>query len=202
MATTPNNEQSDKRGDLLKAARELFLKNAYNNISIRKIAERANVNSALIAYYFGSKSGLFREMVRSYIADILGRLQDNLTVPSESSLENLFLNLYRNIPSEFVQLIFRTMVFERGEMREWLLHNFVQQALDTVDQYFDQMIDVSDRDERTDVVRTIFQSMLVGPKLLLPTLQEIGAVTLDDNFYQDLARFNAKLLAQYFNLEK
>ncbi|MDO7672903.1 MAG: TetR/AcrR family transcriptional regulator [Reinekea forsetii] len=202
MATTPNNEQSDKRGDLLKAARELFLKNAYNNISIRKIAERANVNSALIAYYFGSKSGLFREMVRSYIVDILGRLQDNLTVPSESSLENLFLNLYRNIPSEFVQLIFRTMVLERGEMREWLLHNFVQQALDTVDQYFDQMIDVSDRDERTDVVRTIFQSMLVGPKLLLPTLQEIGAVTLDDNFYQDLARFNAKLLAQYFNLEK
>jgi AcrR family transcriptional regulator len=202
MATTPNNEQSDKRGDLLKAARELFLKNAYNNISIRKIAERANVNSALIAYYFGSKSGLFREMVRSYIVDILGRLQDNLTVPSESSLENLFLNLYRNIPSEFVQLIFRTMVLERGEMREWLLHNFVQQALDTVDQYFDQMIDVSDRDERTDVVRTIFQSMLVGPKLLLPTLQEIGAVTLDDNFYKDLARFNAKLLAQYFNLEK
>jgi AcrR family transcriptional regulator len=202
MATTPNNEQSDKRGDLLKAARELFLKNAYNNISIRKIAERANVNSALIAYYFGSKSGLFREMVRSYIVDILGRLQDNLTVPSESSLENLFLNLYRNIPSEFVQLIFRTMVLERGEKREWLLHNFVQQALDTVDQYFDQMIDVSDRDERTDVVRTIFQSMLVGPKLLLPTLQEIGAVTLDDNFYQDLARFNAKLLAQYFNLEK
>ena len=202
MATTPNNEQSDKRGDLLKAARELFLKNAYNNISIRKIAERANVNSALIAYYFGSKSGLFREMVRSYIVDILGRLQDNLTVPSESSLENLFLNLYRNIPSEFVQLIFRTMVLERGEMREWLLHNFVQQALDTVDQYFDQMIDVSDRDERTDVVRTIFQSILVGPKLLLPTLQEIGAVTLDDNFYQDLARFNAKLLAQYFNLEK
>jgi len=202
MVTTPNNEQSDKRGDLLKAARELFLKNAYNNISIRKIAERANVNSALIAYYFGSKSGLFREMIRSYIVVILGRMQDNLTVPSESSLEDLFLNLYRNVPSEFVQLIFRTMVLERGEMREWLLHNFVQQAIQTVDLYFGKMIDVSDRDERTDVVRTIFQSMLLGPKLLLPTLQEIGAVTLDENYYQDLAKFNAKLLAQYFNLEK
>jgi len=202
MVTTPNNEQSDKRGELLKAARELFLKNAYNNISIRKIAERANVNSALIAYYFGSKSGLFREMIRSYIVVILGRMQDNLTVPSESSLEDLFLNLYRNVPSEFVQLIFRTMVLERGEMREWLLHNFVQQAIQTVDLYFGKMIDVSDRDERTDVVRTIFQSMLLGPKLLLPTLQEIGAVTLDENYYQDLAKFNAKLLAQYFNLEK
>ncbi|WP_320822976.1 TetR/AcrR family transcriptional regulator [Reinekea sp.] len=202
MVTTPNNEQSDKRGDLLKAARELFLKNTYNNISIRKIAERANVNSALIAYYFGSKSGLFREMIRSYIVVILGRMQDNLTVPSESSLEDLFLNLYRNVPSEFVQLIFRTMVLERGEMREWLLHNFVQQAIQTVDLYFGKMIDVSDRDERTDVVRTIFQSMLLGPKLLLPTLQEIGAVTLDENYYQDLAKFNAKLLAQYFNLEK
>jgi AcrR family transcriptional regulator len=202
MATTPNNEPSDKRGDLLKAAQELFLKNAYNNISIRKIADRAKVNSALIAYYFGSKSGLFREMIRSYIVVILDRMQDNLSAPSESSLEDLFLNLYRNVPSELIQLIFRTMVLERGEMREWLLNNFVQQAIHTVDLYFGQMIDVSDKDERTDVVRTIFQSMLIGPKLLLPTLQEIGAVILDESFYRDLAKFNAKLLAQYFNLEK
>ncbi len=44
---------------LLKAARRAFLADGYNGATVRAIAAEAGVDAALIAYFFGSKRGLF-----------------------------------------------------------------------------------------------------------------------------------------------
>ena len=49
----------DKKEKILAAARELFLKEDYETVSIRRIAEKAGANSAMISYYFGGKENLY-----------------------------------------------------------------------------------------------------------------------------------------------
>ena len=41
---------------ILLAATDLFAANHFNGVSIKEIAKKSGVNSALISYYFGGKS--------------------------------------------------------------------------------------------------------------------------------------------------
>mgnify|MGYP000013150224 FL=1 len=58
----PDNDEVTQR--LLSAACDLFLDHDYAKVTTRQIAQRANVNSAMIKYYFKSKLGLFDEVIR------------------------------------------------------------------------------------------------------------------------------------------
>jgi AcrR family transcriptional regulator len=201
--TEPEQKPDDTRTALLSSARELFLKNAYSNISIRKIADKAKVNSAMIAYYFGSKNGLFREVLSSYILQITHKLKVNLgKTPKQSTLEEFLLNFYKNIPHELAILVFRTLHMERGEMRHWLIENMLRPTLMIAEEYFEDVIKGSNKQDNAEVVRLVFQSLMLGPKLLEQPLSEIQSTPFDDKFYEEIAHFNAKLLANYFNLEK
>lgn len=47
------------RTDILAAARRRFLEDGYDRVTLRSVAADADVDVALISYYFGSKKGLF-----------------------------------------------------------------------------------------------------------------------------------------------
>jgi AcrR family transcriptional regulator len=49
----------DTRAGIREAARTRFLSQGYQSVTLREIASDAGVDVALIAYYFGSKQGLF-----------------------------------------------------------------------------------------------------------------------------------------------
>lgn len=200
ISTAPA-DSDDTRDALLGAARELFLKNTYANISIRKIADKAKVNSAMIAYYFGSKSGLFREMVKSYLLSNVDKLKADIGHPNQESLEGVFLNFYRSVPSELALLIFRIIFVERGEMRDWLLENLMPTILGAADNYFTQMIRLGKRDVDPAIIRTIFQCTLVMPVMIYPTLSESIPEKIPDNFFKELAKINATMITQYLELE-
>ena len=67
---TPTSSDDNARERLLQAGRHLFMRQEYHRVSIRRLAERAQVNSAMIAYYFGDKRGLFRAVLLSYVDPI------------------------------------------------------------------------------------------------------------------------------------
>src|SRR5689334_11247838 len=48
---------------ILEAAEILFAEHGYEGTSIRQLAKKAEVNIAMISYYFGSKEKLFEELV-------------------------------------------------------------------------------------------------------------------------------------------
>lgn len=53
----------DARERLLEAATELFVAQGYTRTSSRSIAAKAGVSHTLVNYYFGSKEGLFAEVM-------------------------------------------------------------------------------------------------------------------------------------------
>ncbi|MGW7071783.1 TetR/AcrR family transcriptional regulator [Streptomyces sp. NPDC054855] len=73
------------REAIVSAARALFLERGYRGATLRAVAEAAGVDPALIAYHFGSKKGLFADVMQFQCAhalavdDVLGG--DAATLP-------------------------------------------------------------------------------------------------------------------------
>ncbi len=196
------NKDDDRRYALLNAARDLFLKNSYDHISIRRVAEKAKVNSALIAYYFGSKSGLFREMLKSYIQENIDRAAQSIGQVDRLSLREFLAKFYASVPPEFTQLVIRTVLFERGEMRDWLLETLLKPAFETATGIAESVIEHKGEPMDPLMVRTSLQAMMLLPKLFQPLLKELHPEEITPEFYAKLAAYQADLIASYFDLEK
>jgi AcrR family transcriptional regulator len=52
-------KQAMQKAKLLSAAEQLLAEKSYANITIRELAQRSGVNSAMVSYYFTNKEGLF-----------------------------------------------------------------------------------------------------------------------------------------------
>ena len=59
-----DNEAVETRRRLLETAAMVFAENGFAAATIRMIAGRARVNVAAVNYHFGSKDGLYREVLR------------------------------------------------------------------------------------------------------------------------------------------
>jgi AcrR family transcriptional regulator len=55
------------RERIIKAAQRLFANHGYKDTSVRAVVTRARVNQAAINYHFGSKVGLYREVLRATV---------------------------------------------------------------------------------------------------------------------------------------
>lgn len=58
-------EKADKRQVLLQVAEKLFAQHGFEAVSVRQLATEAGTNVAMVSYYFGSKDGLFQELITS-----------------------------------------------------------------------------------------------------------------------------------------
>ncbi|MET4081043.1 TetR/AcrR family fatty acid metabolism transcriptional regulator [Pedobacter sp. UYP30] len=61
-------EKTDKKTAILAAAEKLFCSGGYEGTSTRQIAKEAGSNMAMINYYFGSKEGVFMDIMTDRIA--------------------------------------------------------------------------------------------------------------------------------------
>jgi AcrR family transcriptional regulator len=64
----------DRRQNILLAAEKLFARNGYHAVSIRHIADEAQVPLALVGYYFGQKHELYRAIFEHWSVTINERL--------------------------------------------------------------------------------------------------------------------------------
>ena len=68
-------EKVDKRQAILEAAEKLFCETGYEGTSTRQIAKESGANMAMINYYFGSKEGVFVEIMNERIAGFASQLK-------------------------------------------------------------------------------------------------------------------------------
>jgi len=85
------NPAPDKKQHILNAAEQLFAQNGYDSTSAREIAETAEVNAAMIAYYFGSKENLLKAIIERYGEQALALLRDEYDagLPPDDRLKKL-----------------------------------------------------------------------------------------------------------------
>ena len=83
-------EKVDKRAHILAIAEQLFADNGFDGTSVRDIAQLANVNLAMVSYYFGSKEKLLEALIEDragYTLGILEELNKNQTLTPWDKIE-------------------------------------------------------------------------------------------------------------------
>ena len=96
MSTKP-----DKKDQILAAAEKLFALHGYDSASVRDICQEADVNVAMVNYYFGSKEGLFREMVAQKATFMRGKLEALVASRNLSSMEKMDIAIEHQVNRMF-----------------------------------------------------------------------------------------------------
>lgn len=61
---------NDKQLEILQVAEKLFSEHGFDGTSVRDIAKKADINVAMISYYFGSKEKLLETLIINRISDL------------------------------------------------------------------------------------------------------------------------------------
>ena len=80
---------TDKKEHIINNAIELFAEKGFEGSSIRDLAAKADVNVAMVNYYFGSKDKLFEAMVEYKASYMKERLEDITNDKSKTEIEKI-----------------------------------------------------------------------------------------------------------------
>ncbi len=190
-------EEKTVRQRLLDAALECFLADEYQNVTTRQIAALAGANVSMIRYYFGSKEGLFEEMIRSTLAPLLDVLDGDM-LSSSGGFEELFQLYYRIMTEypEFPKLELKILALNQGPGRRFILELLERGRSRSTHQVeaLKAAGKISDSID-PDMLRLTFISLAMTPMLLKGIFEEQLGRTLDSDFLARLASLNGHLLA-------
>jgi len=85
----PTLEHTDKKEHIITVAEKLFSEQDFDSVSVRDLAKEANVNVAMISYYFGSKEKLFEALITSRIEASFGGLKE-IVAQNKPFLEKMY----------------------------------------------------------------------------------------------------------------
>jgi AcrR family transcriptional regulator len=105
-------EKQDKKTRILMAAEKLFSELGYEGTSTRQIAREAGANMAMINYYFGSKDGVFMEIMSNRMNDFRMQLT-NIQMERISIMEKLML-----VIEQYARRILSNISFHKMMHRE------------------------------------------------------------------------------------
>ncbi|MEZ4802101.1 MAG: TetR family transcriptional regulator [Gelidibacter sp.] len=94
-------ELNDKQIQILEATEKLFAENGFDGTSVRQISKAADINIAMISYYFGSKEKLLEALLTYRMSDFRMQLE------SAISKSNDYFEVLDDIVSLIVKRIHR-----------------------------------------------------------------------------------------------
>ncbi len=109
---------SEKQVQIMETAETLFAEKGFNGTSVRDIAEKANVNLAMISYYFGSKDKLL-EALFSYRGEHLKLKLENMILDKETTVTEKINMLI----DHYIDKIMNQQCFSRIMAREQVLNH-------------------------------------------------------------------------------
>src|SRR5450755_590454 len=125
----------DKRETIISTALKLFAQKGFEETSVREIAAGADVNPAMISYYFGSKEKLFENLVEYKAGFLKGVFEELITNTSLSQIEKVYVVIDSYIDRmfrspQFHHLLHRELSLDRrpqmkNAISEILLRNFI-----------------------------------------------------------------------------
>lgn len=197
MQGAPETSSESVRQRLLQAAKICFLADDYHDVSTRRIADLAGANVSMIRYYFGSKGGLFEEMIRDTLQPLLDVLDGDMLATTAGFAD--YFRLYYSTMSaspEFPRLILKVLALRAGPGKR-----FVQQLLERGRTRGARRVEALKQGGQVaatldpDVLRMSFVSLAMTPLLLKDVFEEQMDAPMDAVFLETLAKFNGQLVA-------
>ncbi|MFC3681059.1 TetR/AcrR family transcriptional regulator [Bacterioplanoides pacificum] len=175
----PARQQASKQA-LRLAAQQLLEQKPYRSISIRELAQQAGTQSAMVSYYFGSKEGLFLDLLQHSGEQRQQRLQQlglRIQAQPDQAIGLLVDNLVELMASEpwLVRLLQDEVLSQQSALR----NGFMQAIPDRLKQgllaLFQQLIrqGVLRADLNPGYMVASLMSLVVFPLLAEPVMSQV-----------------------------
>jgi AcrR family transcriptional regulator len=179
-----DSEQS--RLALIDAARDLFSVREFSAVSLRQIAEQANVNPAMVHYHFGGKEGLYSAMLEERFAPLLQQLE---LLPSERPTLSHFVDSYVRMLAAnpwLPNLVVREVLYGASSFRQKFIEQFASRAGSIVPQIIKEESDAGRlRADLDPVFATLsLLSMALFPFIGRPVVEPALGLEMDESFVQ------------------
>src|ERR1700712_2485826 len=108
---------TDKKTHIINHAIDLFAEKGFEGTSIRDLATRADVNVAMVNYYFGSKEKLFESIVEERASYTRGLLDEIAKNPGLTDIEKM-----EHMIDAYIYKLFTNRKFHRVLHQEMMLN--------------------------------------------------------------------------------
>lgn len=154
--------ESGTRDQILESALHLFADRGYGLTTIRAIAERAEVDPALVHHFFGNKEGVFQAAVDSPLS--VSATFDDIDAPKQSStaeeetdwLIRTYLGFWENLQTRYAM----TAIYRAG-LADSATSSMLRHRVAVSVEAWRRKMGLSSHDD-VDVVVTMISSQLLG----------------------------------------
>lgn len=172
-------EMSSTKKKVFDAAISVFNSKGYNGSSVKEIAQKANVNIALISYYFSGKKGLLEQLLTNYFEQYIIVLEKSFEKKDSMSCKEVLCEIVKNLlrfeseNHQLARLVHREITLDTMLVRE------IMSTYLTKEKYYLQTIlerGIQKKEFRKlPVMNTIMQlkGMLTMPYLNLQYMVEV-----------------------------
>ncbi len=118
-------DDANLRERLLESAERLFAEQGYAATPVRAVAEAADVNPALVSYYFGGKQGLLEAVFERVLEPMATAMQGLVDAPEASPFD--LLDLLHRLGSEhpnLLPLLMREALLPGGHLEQAFADRF------------------------------------------------------------------------------
>lgn len=128
----------DKREHIITKAIELFAEKGFEGSSIRELATIADVNIAMVNYYFGSKEKLYEAVIEKrvlYMRDFIDNVLSNTSLSLIDQLDLIidgFVNRFLSDPLYHRVLQQELLVSKRAHMHQRIIELIIKNAKDVI----------------------------------------------------------------------
>jgi len=197
-ASTADKNDPDVRQRLLDAALHCFLEQDYHQVSMRRVASDAHANMSMIYYYFGSKEGLFEEVLRSWLQPLINNMRSADAASSPSSIYEFFQMYYQAALKHprFPLLIMNTLNNSDAPGARFLCETVLERGRQSGVQWTRRMQEEGKiaNDIDAEMLRIAVVSMSMLPMLTRDFLAKQFNEPIDEAFFERLSGFYARIL--------
>ncbi len=173
-------EYSDKQIQIMEAAEKLFAERGFTGTSVRDIAESADINLAMVSYYFGSKEKLFEAMFAHRSEFFKLQLETMVQNKELEPMEKMYLLI-----DQYIDKLTNQQCFHRIMVREQMINNngFIASqihALKTRNQALIKQLIKEGQD------KGVFKKDIDTPLMMMTMVGTVSQLVTTQHFYREM----------------
>ncbi len=185
---THHEPPTDPRQRILKEAKILFGAQGFSATGVRQLAKRADVNVAMISYYFGSKKGVLLAILEEFFADYFDVMSSTLLTdePLEVRLRAFlrkFVTLVRNEPG-LVRLVFSDQHSDLVEILDYKAEHIRKIKTKVLDKLSEQLPEGQTLPFTPEIIFPAIMSTVLSHFIVTPVAAKVSDIAFDDDFFE------------------
>ena len=186
------NQQTDPKTRIFNSAITLFAQKGFGVVGMRELAEHAQVNLAMINYYFGSKVGVLKDIIHQFLTGYIETVkaavsgEDSIEIKMGRLLPKLIAYLQEN--QGMLIITYSELPHDSPEIAEFkarYVNALKEYMMDTLGREFYEKTGVS---LNLAVIGPALLAMISSHFILKPLIENMDGVVLDAEFYREYPR--------------